>query len=130
MNNAISTVPALAPQAAMPSAGAIPNAAPAKTSRDISPAPVDIQLPDRPHIQYDAEQMRRNLQDAIKRLNERVQSQQQNLNFRLDETANRFVITVKNTGTGEVIRQIPDDVVLKLAHNIEDLKGLLHNKVT
>ena len=129
MNNTISTASVAPPQPAIPAAAGIQPAVQAKKPQNASSAAVNIKLPDRPHIQYDADQMRRNLQDAIKRLNEQVQSQQQNLNFRLDETANRFVITVKNISTGEVIRQIPDDVVLKLAHSIENLKGLLHNKV-
>ena len=96
--------------------------------KSAAPAKVEPNLPARPQIEYDAEEMRRNLQDAIKQLNEQVQKNQQNLAFRVDEAADRFVITVKNTHTGEVVRQIPDDVVLKIAHNINDLKGLLHNK--
>jgi len=100
-------------------------AAPVKVASE----PVELRLPDRPQIQFDAEEVRRNLQDAIKRMNEMAQSKQQNLNFRMDESSNRFVITVKNTQTGEVIRQIPDEVVLQVAHNIEELKGMLHNEV-
>jgi len=100
-------------------------AAPAKAA----PEPVELKIPDRPKIEFDAEEMRRNLQDAIQRLNEMAQSKRQNLNFRIDDAANRFVITVKNTQSGEVIRQIPNEAVLKVAHNIEELKGLLLNEV-
>jgi flagellar protein FlaG len=46
----------------------------------------------------------------------------------MDEVADRMVITVRKTETGEVIRQIPDEALLRVAHNIEELKGLLHNK--
>ena len=95
-----------------------------------APKKVELSLPSRPQIRYDADEIRKNLQDAIKQLNEQVQKTQQNLAFRVDEAADRFVVTVKNTHTGEVVRQIPDDVVLKIAHNINDLKGLLHNKTT
>ena len=99
------------------------------TSAKNAVEPVEMQVPERPKIEFDPEEMRRNVQDAIKRLNDMAQSKQQNLNFRMDEAANRFVITVKNTRTGEVIRQIPNETVLKVAHNIEELKGLLHNEV-
>ena len=51
-----------------------------------------------------------------------------NLNFSRDEALNQVVITVKSTETGKVIRQIPDETFLKIAHNIESLKGLLHNE--
>ena len=35
------------------------------------------------------------------------------------------IITVENATTGKVIRQIPDPAALKVAHNIEQLKGVL-----
>jgi flagellar protein FlaG len=45
----------------------------------------------------------------------------------MDEALGRPVVTVKNTQSGEVIRQIPNEVVVKIAHNIEAFKGLLHS---
>jgi flagellar protein FlaG len=50
------------------------------------------------------------------------------LNFAMDEKLGRPIISVKNSETGEVVRQIPNEVVVRIAHGIEDLKGLLHNK--
>jgi len=38
------------------------------------------------------------------------------------------VITVRSKHTGEVVRQIPSETVLKVAHSIEDMKGLLLNE--
>jgi len=38
------------------------------------------------------------------------------------------VVTVRNTVTGEVVRQIPNEVVIRVAENIDVVKkGLLHN---
>jgi uncharacterized FlaG/YvyC family protein len=34
---------------------------------------------------------------------------------------------VRSSETGEVIRQIPNEVAVRLAHNIEKVKGLLLN---
>lgn len=101
--------------------------APAASAR---PQPeIEVALPKRAELSVNPEETRRNLQDAIQRINDQMQSQRQNLNFHMDESTNRFVITVRNTQSGEVIRQIPDEVVLKVAHNIEQLKGVLHNAV-
>ncbi len=47
----------------------------------------------------------------------------------MDETMNRPVVTVGNTATGEVVRQIPTEVIVKVAHSIEDIKGVLHNEM-
>ena len=43
----------------------------------------------------------------------------------MDERLGRSIITVENANTGKVIRQIPDPAALKVAHNIEQLKGVL-----
>ena len=48
----------------------------------------------------------------------------------MDSLADRVVITVRQSETGEVIRQIPDESLLRVAHNIEAVKGLLYNETT
>jgi uncharacterized FlaG/YvyC family protein len=35
------------------------------------------------------------------------------------------IIQVRRAETGEVIRQIPNEVVVRVAHNLEKLQGLL-----
>jgi uncharacterized FlaG/YvyC family protein len=35
---------------------------------------------------------------------------------------------VQNTATGEVVRKIPTEVVIRMAHSIDEMKGLLLNK--
>jgi uncharacterized FlaG/YvyC family protein len=37
-------------------------------------------------------------------------------------------VTVRNSQTGEVVRQIPNEVVIKVAQSIDDFKGLMLNK--
>jgi flagellar protein FlaG len=52
------------------------------------------------------------------------------LNFSIDEKLGRPVVTVRNESTGEVVRQIPNEVVVRVAHSIDELKGLLLNEKT
>ena len=73
----------------------------------------------------DPQEMRTNLEAAIEKLNEQVERNGRGLNFAIDEKLNRPIITVRSTATGEIIRTIPNEVVIKVAHNIEDIKGLL-----
>jgi len=73
----------------------------------------------------DPDEMRVNLEVAIDKLNEQVERNGRGLNFAIDEKLNRPIITVRNTSTGEVVRTIPTEVAIKIAHNLEDLKGLL-----
>jgi flagellar protein FlaG len=63
-------------------------------------------------------------------LNEQMRSNGRDLNFSMDEASDRVVITVKHSQTGEIVRQIPNEVVLKVAHNLEQVKGMLLNEKT
>jgi len=73
----------------------------------------------------DPVEMRANLEAAIEKLNQQVERNGRGLNFAIDEKLNRPIITVRSTATGEIVRTIPSEVVIKVAHNIEDIKGLL-----
>ena len=100
------------------------SAAPAAPAVSAAPA-----VPKAPAIKVeplvDPKQMRENLQEAIEKLNDQVERNGRGLNFSVDDRLNRPIITVRSTATGEVVRTIPNEVVIKVAHNIEDIKGLL-----
>ena len=102
-----------APPAAPPSAK-VPEVAPVEKERAFKAEPL-----------VDPAEMRANLDEAIEKLNQQVERNGRGLNFAIDERLNRPIITVRSTATGEVVRTIPNEVVIKVAHNIEDIKGLL-----
>jgi len=60
----------------------------------------------------------RNSRVAVAQLNDYVQNIQRNLEFRVDEATNRTVVSVIDRDSQEVIRQIPSEVVLKLAKQL------------
>ena len=68
--------------------------------------------------QIDLEQLKENLEQLEKKMDRK-------LSFSIDETIDRIVIVVRNEETGEEIRKLPDEATLKVAHSIENLKGLL-----
>ena len=86
--------------------------------------------PPRTNVAQQANDMANNVQQAVDRLNEQMRQSNRGLNFSIDRADNRTVITVKNSETGEVIRQIPDERLLRASHSIEALKGMLHNETT
>lgn len=86
--------------------------------------------PDQVLSKASREEKERNIQEALARLNEEMRKNDRSLHFSRDKEVNRMVITVKNPTSGEVIRQIPDEAVLRVAHNIEAIKGLLVNQLT
>jgi flagellar protein FlaG len=54
-------------------------------------------------------------------------SSKRGLGFQIDEAVGGPVVTVRSADTGEVVRQIPNEAVVRIAHNIEKVKGLLLN---
>lgn len=45
--------------------------------------------------------------------------------FKIDKDTNMVVIKIKDPESGEIIRQIPPELALKLAKNIQELLGVL-----
>ena len=78
-------------------------------------------------LQVNPAQERENLKQAVNMLNQQAQETNRGLGFRMDEVLNAPVVTVTSAQTGEVVRQIPNEVVIRIAHNIEKVKGMLFN---
>ena len=75
-----------------------------------------------------ADNLNREVQDlesvevAAREVEAFLQVQNRNLAFSVDEETNRSVVTVKDSASGDVIRQIPSDEVLRLAERIKNLQ--------
>jgi flagellar protein FlaG len=51
-----------------------------------------------------------------------LKGQNRNLTFSIDDETKRSIVTVKDSQSGDVIRQIPSEEVLKLAERIQELQ--------
>ena len=91
-------------------------------------APVETSV-QKVEVKLSQEQVKQNLEVAITRLNEQMRDGGRNVNFSMDKELGRFVVRVTKQDTGEVIRQIPNEAVLKAGHTVEALRGMLHNQV-
>jgi len=80
-------------------------------------------------IHVDPEKVRQNLELAIDHLNKMMSDANRGLSFSMDQQLGMPVVVVTNSQTGEVVRQIPNEVVVRVAHNLEAFKGMLHNAV-
>ena len=98
---------------------------PAQTAVSSAVTPVEKAPAVKAEPLVDPAELRANLEAAIEKLNQQVERNGRGLNFAIDEKLNRPIITVRSTATGEIVRTIPNEVVIKVAHNIEDIKGLL-----
>ena len=123
MDSRISSTSVARLPAAMQSSSTVAN-----NSAPVNSAPVELKIP-KAEIKVDTETLKKNLEVAINHINEMMRDGGRNLSFAIDPSRKgQPVVIVRKEDTGEVIRQIPNEVVVKVAHNIEALKGLLMNK--
>ena len=60
------------------------------------------------------------VKNAVSKLNEYVQSTERTLDFQMDEDSGKTVIKVFDKQSSELIRQIPNELALELAQNLND----------
>ncbi|VVP23733.1 flagellar protein FlaG [Pseudomonas fluorescens] len=65
------------------------------------------------------------LKMAVQEIEKFVQSVKRNLEFSIDEPSGQVVVKVIASESGEVVRQIPNEEVLKLANSLNDASSLL-----
>ena len=87
-----------------------------------------LMTPKKVELTLNPEEKQQTLKVALDELNQQMASNKQHLGFRMDDSIHGPVITVHNTQTGEVVRQIPSETVLNIAHSIDSLKGMLFSK--
>ncbi len=60
------------------------------------------------------------LKNEVAKVNDYVQTVQRDLQFSVDDELERTVIRVVDSDSGELIRQIPEDIFLELARRLKD----------
>lgn len=105
--------------------------------KNSTPSAEDIQANSDSADNFQREGRSQDLDIAVQEIQSFLQVQNRNLAFSIDDDTKRSVVTVKDSSSGDVIRQIPSDEVLRLAERIKDLQQdigssvgvLLNNKV-
>ncbi len=103
-------------------------------AQSIRPVVVEAQLPGdaarsepvaepkaRPQAVVDAGQVA----EATRQVEQLFQTVRRNLQFKDDPTSGRMVVSVIDADSGEIIRQIPPERMLRMAANLEQITGLL-----
>lgn len=100
-----------------PAAATRTDAVPATNSPDIAKAESVV-----PAV---GEPKREDVEQAVSDIRDFVRSSQRNLDFSIDDSTGRVVVKVIATDTGDVIRQIPSENLLKLAQSLTDASSVL-----
>jgi len=69
------------------------------------------------------------LGNALESVADYVQNITRDINFRIDEDTDKFVVTVTDQESGEVIRQIPNEEMLAISRNLATAQARSFGKV-
>lgn len=116
-----STSPATA--CAAPAVDAALNAAPIVDLKTVAKSGFQKQAV----VGTELEKIDQKIDESVQHLNSMLQANSTALNMSMDRVLGAPVVTVRDLNSGEVIRQIPNEVVVKLAHSLEAFKGWLHD---
>jgi flagellar protein FlaG len=101
-------------------------AQPTRAAEVAKPQPIEAPKPV-PEAKADPRETRRAMEETSEQLNQKMQRNNRDLSFSVDDVANKIVLTVKNKD-GEVVRQIPNEVALRVAQNLDNVKGLMQDE--
>ncbi len=65
------------------------------------------------------------IESVTRQIDTFLRSTNRSLQFRVDDATGRTVVSIVDTETGEMIRQVPGEEVLRLAQRVEDSVGAL-----
>ena len=90
----------------------------AAASAEIKPSGINqVMQPTRETVARAAEQMQKF-----------VSSMGRNLNFSIDGETGHHIVRVTNPATGEVVRQLPSEEMLRIAHSLTQISALVNQK--
>lgn len=70
------------------------------------------------------------IDDAVEVLNQALSLKNTAAIIRRDEELNRYLVTIKDKESGEIVREIPDEALIKFARNLQELRGILFDETT
>jgi len=76
------------------------------------------------------ETMTESMDDAVEVLNHALSLKNTSAVIRRDEQLNRYLVTIKDKESGEVVREIPDEALIKFARNLQEMRGILFDETT
>jgi flagellar protein FlaG len=108
-----------------PAAPSVPASVPSTSIQDVSK---DVSATKDESIKQ-LNQTLTDVKEAVKTLNLAMKKAPTSLQFSVDSASHRFVVHVTNKDTGELVRTMPGEAILRVAANLESLKGVLFDEL-
>lgn len=68
------------------------------------------------------------IQKDLEMINEQLKSSNSSIQFSIDDKSNEIIVRIVDRDTGEVIRQIPPESIVRLRDSMRDMSGLFVEK--
>jgi len=68
------------------------------------------------------------VREAIEALNRALENSTTRAHISHDDELNRYIVKIQDDKSGEIIREIPNEALLRFARNLREMKGLLFDK--
>ena len=94
----------------------------ASAAAEASKAKADV------NVQQYAQATKEVMQVAAQQIQGYLKESGRNLNVSVDESTGYYVARVVNPETGEVVRSLPSEETLRIARNIDQMRGMLVNQ--
>jgi len=78
-------------------------------------------------VSSDMQRIQLSMEEAVQKLNDLMKNSGRNLNIGMDKALGGPVVVVRSE-SGDLVRQIPNETVVRIAHSIEEFKGWLHDQ--
>tara|TARA_A100001011_G_scaffold368366_1_gene422601 strand:- start:436 stop:861 length:426 start_codon:yes stop_codon:yes gene_type:complete len=78
-------------------------------------------------VDIDLSNFHEELEAVVSDVNTSLKQRTRDLEFSIDEKSGERVVLVKDGASGQTIRSIPSETMLRIAHTIQDLRGLLYD---
>ena len=72
----------------------------------------------------------KSIEEAVEVLNQALSLKSTAAFIRRDEELNRYLVTIKDKDSGEIVREIPDEALIKFARNLQEMRGILFDETT
>lgn len=80
------------------------------------------------NLSVDNEDLTKRLNEATEKLNRQMQALDTNVRFAYNDKINSLYVNVMEVKTGEIIRKIPSEQVMKLSEYFQEAVGVLFDK--
>lgn len=80
------------------------------------------------NLSIDSEDLAKKLNEATEKLNRQMEALDTNVRFAYNDKINSLYVNVMEVKTGEVIRKIPSEQVMKLSEYFREAVGVLFDK--